>query len=144
MLKSAEPLFINICRPFIYAAGCFWLILVLFCSNAGAGESIIIYPDREGIQETQSYPFALLKLAVQKNQTPCRLVPSSLPMTDARARIELAKKRISIAWFGTSKNLNRNSGPFPFPLPGAYWDTGFWSYTGMTRGNFPTSDLWTN
>lgn len=102
------------------------LLLVVFLNMSWASEIRVVYPDREGIEERSTYPYALLDLALKKSLKDYSLVPSQSPMNDARARIELSNKRISIAWFGTSKNLKISFEPSGFPSPRGYWDIDFW------------------
>ena len=92
------------------------VILAVFIGLSWASEIKVIYPDREAIDDKSTYPYALLELALQKSQKAYRLIPSRLPMTDARARVELSRKRISIAWFGTSTTFEHQFRTIRFPI----------------------------
>ncbi len=92
--------------------------LFFFCLPilAFAADLEVIYPDREGIEEKNTYPYSVLELALNKSKTPYKLISRPLAMTDARVRVELASRRLSVAWFGTSKKFEEEFLPVRFPI----------------------------
>lgn len=100
-----------------------WLLALLLATawplspgTSRAETMKIIYADRLGIQEDGSFPYAVLKLALQKSGVDHELRPSRAPMNDERVRTSLDNGTIDVAWFGTSSAFEAHFLPVRIPI----------------------------
>ena len=91
-------------------------VLPAFAGVSQAGRLIVVYPDRLGIREDQTFPFAVLKLAMQKSGVDHELKPSEHPMNDERVRASLDNETVDVAWFGTSSSFEQQYLPVRIPI----------------------------
>jgi hypothetical protein len=100
-----------------------WLLALLLAAawplspaTSRAETRKIVYADRLGIQKDASFPYAVLKLALQKSGVDHALTPSRAPMNDERVRASLDNGTIDVAWFGTSAAFEARFLPVRIPI----------------------------
>ncbi|RED45849.1 amino acid ABC transporter substrate-binding protein [Aestuariispira insulae] len=94
------------------------LILGLFWALPLAAEPLqVIYGTRMGGEVRNGYPIQLLELALKKSGRAYDLLAYDLPITQARAFLELEKKRsITVHYAGTSADLESRFLPVRIPV----------------------------
>ena len=92
-----------------------WLFTITFSISQSEIRKIV-YADRLGINDALTFPYAVLKLVLEKSGTKHELLPSKAPMNDERARLSLKNDTIDVAWFGTSAVFEKQYFPIEIPI----------------------------
>lgn len=81
------------------------------------GPLVVRYPQEEGRVIEDGYPFALLRLALERSGVPVDLRPAKTSMPEARQRFALERgEDLDVAWFGTSSEFERRLRPIYIPI----------------------------
>ena len=92
----------------------FLLFLIIFTSNAYA-QLKVIYPNVNG-EGMDSFGYSVLKLALEKSGREFELTLNTFDVNNARIRILIKQKKISISDFGTSVDFEQEFLPIYFPI----------------------------
>lgn len=98
-------------------------ILVIFLLGLAANSALaetVRYPKEAGRVVEDSFPFQVLKLALQKADGDWSLVASPAgPMNERRSKVLLARgHEVDVAWYGTSANVEEILQPVRIPISG--------------------------
>ncbi|CTQ53226.1 hypothetical protein LP7551_01747 [Roseibium album] len=100
----------------------FGLLILMLAGLAGnfSWADEVRYPMEAGRIVEDSFPFQVLKLALQKAEGEWSLVPSPAgPMNERRSKILLARgHEVDVAWYGTSAKVEEKLQPVRIPISG--------------------------
>jgi hypothetical protein len=107
-------------------------------AQAQAGERVVYYGLSNGGHPDQTFPFRVLKLALEESGVPYVLKPSPVGFITPQRSMEImtAGGKIDIDWYGANKQADEALEPILFPIDGGLLGYRLFLIDGARQGEF--------